>query len=57
MVDLEEKPDTARLLGALIRRIYPDDVVIYLSREEIASAPEVEMKELFDLGIVELRAH
>jgi hypothetical protein len=49
------KPDTARILGALLKRVFPDGMAICLSIEEIDSAPEVEMKEFLDQGRIELR--
>ena len=49
-----EFPDTAKMLGALLKRIYPEGVLV-LSREEIEDAPEIEMKEVFVTDQVELR--
>jgi hypothetical protein len=49
-------PDTAALLGAVIKKFVPADEIVRLSMEEIEDAPDVEMHELFDLDGVELRA-
>ena len=51
---MEAKPDTARMLAALLNRIFPDEVVTF-SREEIEDAPEIQMKELFDTDQVQLK--
>jgi len=47
-------PDTAALLGALIKRFSPEKKVT-LSKEEIEDAPDIEMRENFDTETVELR--
>jgi hypothetical protein len=51
---MESKPDTARMLAAVLNRLFPTGV-IKLSREEIEDAPEIEMKEIFQTDQVELR--
>ncbi len=51
---MEAKPDTARMLAAILNRLFPNGTVT-LSREEIEDAPEVEMKELFQTDRVELK--
>jgi hypothetical protein len=52
---MQEKPDTARMLAALLVRIFPENETIILSREEIEDAPEIEMKEIFLTDQVELK--
>jgi hypothetical protein len=47
-------PDTAALLGALIKRFSSDKTVV-LTKEEIEDAPDIEMRELFETDQVELR--
>ena len=51
---MEAKPDTARMLAAILRRFFPNGV-ISLSREEIEDAPEIEMREIFVTDQVELK--
>jgi hypothetical protein len=51
---MEAKPDTARMLSALMKRIVPGGILT-LTREEIEDAPEIEMKELFETDQVELK--
>jgi len=50
---MQNKPDTARMLAALIKRCFPDGVS--LTREEIEDAARIEMKEIFLTDRVELK--